>query len=215
MKSMFIAALAATLFAAGPASSASITIDIDQPSSFGFIEQFYAGGTDSLGLAGPDLGVAFGPDAMALRNDETGPFFSGAPSPIGILTAVGSAATMNVAAGFVGEVSFWYSSAEAVQVNVWSGIDGTGSVLKTFQLANNATSGCSASPFCNWEKLSLNLGAGAVGRSITFGDAGAMTGFDNVTVTAVPEPESVVLLAFGLAGLGVAVARKKQQAFRV
>jgi hypothetical protein len=213
MKSMFTAALAAALFTAGPASSAIATLDFDGPTSFASISEYYNGGTDTAGASGSDLGVSFGLDAMALQNDEAGPYFSNAPSPLGILAVIGAEATMNVVAGFTGDVALSYSSNTAVEVRVWSGLDGTGSVLGTFQLANNRGA-CAEFELCNWSPLAITLGAGAVARSITFGDAATVAGFDNVTITAVPEPESVVLLALGLAGLGVAVARKKQQVFR-
>lgn len=214
MKSMYLAALAAALFSAGPASSAIVTIDFDGPTSFASINEYYAGGADSEEAIGPNLGVSFGPDALTIKNDELGPYFSNW-STVGIMGPVGADAAMNVGVGFIGDVSFSYSAVQAVAVNVWSGLNGTGSIVGTFQLAANAAGCAAGAGLCSWSPASITLGSGVVARSITFGDAATtLTGFDNVTITAVPEPESVVLLALGLAGLGV-VARKQQRAIRV
>jgi hypothetical protein len=215
MKSRFIAALAAGLFSAAPAFAAVVTIDFDGPGSFSSIDQYYNGGTNSDGETGPNLGVAFGLDALALRNDDLGPYFSNAPSPIGILTPVGSSAAMNVPIGFAGLVSFYYSSTEARTVHIWSGLDGTGTELGTLNLLANAQNipplDCSDSPFCRWDPVSVNLDAGVVARSITFGDAAGVAGFDNVTITAVPEPGTWALLAVGLAGVGALVRRRSER----
>jgi hypothetical protein len=216
MKYKFIAVLAAGLFSAAPAFAAFVTIDFDGPTSFASIDHYYSGGTDSAGVSGPNLGVSFGLDAMALQNDAAGPYFSNNPTPLGILTPVGPSASMNVATGFNGLTSLYYSSAAATSVSLWSGFDGTGTLLHTFALTANAQDGgCSDSPFCNWTLASFDIGA-AVARSITFGDATG-AGFDNVSVNAVPEPGSLALLAFGLAGMGALLrsgcrARRQQAA---
>lgn len=211
MKSTVIAAAVAALVSVAPASAALVALDFDGPTSFASIAQYYAGGTDGAGVSGPDFGVTFGGDALAFQNDELGPYFSNAPTPLGVMAPVGASAAMNVAAGFSGEISFAYSSTAAAEVRVWSGLDGTGALLHTFNLASNAQSnGCSDSPFCNWNFTSIVIGSGAVAKSITFGDAAALAAFDNVTVTAVPEPGTTALMALGLAGLGGLVARRRK-----
>jgi hypothetical protein len=214
MKSRFIAVLAAGLISASPAFASNITIDFEGPSSFTSIDQYYNGGL----LSGPNLGVSFGLDALELKNDVLGPYFSNAPSPVGVMTPVGAAAVMNVLVGFGfnGEASFYYSysSIAATSVSVFSGLDGTGTLLGSFSLANNAQSnGCSDSPYCNWSLATLAFNG--VARSITFGDAANVAAFDNVTVNIVPEPGSLALLTFGLAGMAIStrsgrLARRKQ-----
>ena len=205
-----IPAAAIALLAATPVFTASaLTIDFETVTSFASIAEYYNGGADSEGNIGPAFGVSFGGDALGLMNGDPDPFFSNAPTPLGVLAPVGPASTMNVAEGLADAVSFFYSSASAVTngVQVWSGLDGTGSVLASFDLAANAQAGgCSSSAFCNFDRLSGAFSG--LARSVSFGNAANAAAFDNITVTAVPEPSVVLLLSLGAAGLLAARRRR-------
>jgi hypothetical protein len=209
MKSILAALLAAGLISTGPTSAALVSFET--PTSFGSINHHYNGGVDSGGLTGTYHGIWFNGDALAVQNDSLGPYFSNAPSPLGVMAPVGADATMNVAAGFAGVASLYYSALDTALVNIWSGYDGTGSLLGAFNLTNNAQNACNDSPFCNWTLASVNLGSN-VARSITFGSAANIAGFDNVSVEIVPVPAALPLLAFGLAGMGAFMRRRKQVA---
>ena len=201
------AAVLLALSAATPAF-ATTTFDFEAVTSFASIADFYNGGTDSAGASGPNLGVSFGGDALGLANDST-TFFSNAPSPIGVMTPVGLDAALDAAAGFAGAVSFYYSSTAAIAnaVQVWSGLDGTGTLLASFNLAANAQSGCTDSPLCHFD-----VAGGAftgVAHSLTFGNAADAAAFDNVTIAMVPEPASSALMALGLAGVAAFARRRR------
>ena len=205
MKWLPTAALA--MFAAAPAFAADTLLDFETVTSFASISEYYNGGTDSAGSAGPALGVSFSADALGLANDAAGPYFSNAPSPVGVMAPVGPDATMSVAAGFLG-VSFYYASSAAVAdaVQVWSGIDGSGTLLASFNLGANAQDGgCSDSAYCHFDLLS-NTFAGTA-HSMTFGNA-AGAAFDNVSIMAVPEPASALLMALGMGCLALVVRRR-------
>jgi hypothetical protein len=203
-----VAALALVLAAPAfsPALAANTVITFETVTSFASIANFYNGGTDSEGFSGPNLGVSFGLDALGLVNDVLGPYFSNAPSAVGVMTPVGPDATMNVAAGFVDSISFYYSSDALANsaVNVWSDLNGTGQLLASFNLVANAqSSGCSDSPFCRFDQL-FSTFAG-VAHSVTFN---APVGIDNIAITQVPEPASALLMALGVAGLLMARRRR-------
>jgi PEP-CTERM motif len=192
-----ITGAALALFAAAPAFAT--TIDFEGVTSFASINDFYNGGTDGAGAAGPNLGFSFTGDALGFVNDGISAGFSNAPSPIGVMAPVGPDATLNVAAGFKDSVGFFYSVATPGTVAVYDGLNGTGTLLGSVSLGNNAQSnGCSDSAFCNWTQTLINFSG--VARSVTFGGA-ASNAFDNISVTPVPEPSAIVLMAVGLVGL--------------
>ena len=202
-----MSALAAPMFAVSPALAQSVLLTFETPTSFASINTHYAGGTDSAGMSGANLGVSFGGDVVAVQNDALGPYFSNAPSLLGVMAPVGPDAFMNVPVGFT-DLSFFYSSNAAVvgAVKVWSGLGGTGTLLASLSLANNAQFRCSSAPFCRFDNLSTTFSG--VARSVGFGDAANVAGFDNVSITAVPEPTTLVLMALGLAGV-VGFARRR------
>ena len=184
----FLSCAAAALALCVTASSHATVLTFETVPSFASIGNFY----------GP--GATFGPDALGLQNDVLGPYFSNAPSPIGIMVPVGADATLNVAAGFA-QYGFWYTSSEALvgAVNIYGGLDGTGTLLASIDLANNAQSnGCTDSPFCNFTEVTGGF-VNDLGRSITFGGGAGAAGFDNVSF--VPEPTSLALVGGALLAL--------------
>jgi len=205
MKLNLIPVLLAGLLSAAPAFSATpVTIDFEGPTSYASIDQYYNGGADSAGAVGVNLGVTFGLDALAFQHDLLS--FSNAPSPVGVMAPVNSDAALNYAAGFTTGAMFYYSSANATSVGVYDGLNGTGNLLGTFSLASNDDSS-----YSNWSLATLTFNGTA--KSIAFGQAAsALTGFDNVTIGAVPEPTEALMLALGLGVVAQVVqrARRKQ-----
>lgn len=193
------AGLALSLFAAAPAMAAPLVIDFETAPSYSSIGDHYA-----------DKGVSFGGDALGLQNDELGPYFSNAPSANGVMFAFGTDATMNVTGGFMDTVSFWYSSTAAALggVSIWSGLNGTGTLLASFDLLGNAQNGCSDTAWCHFDQLSADFAG--VAYSMTF-NGDPTIAFDNIALgsNAVPEPASMLLVSLGLAGLAASKRRRK------
>jgi hypothetical protein len=201
-----ISALAAGFFAA-PAFAAPVTLDFEGTSSFSSIADFYNGGADGNGASGTNFGASFGLDALALQNDVLGPYFSNAPSGSTIMTAVGPDAALNVAEGFANAISFSYSSLAATTVSLFSGLNGTGDLLGTISLdANAQNGGCADSPLCYWGSTTFLFSG--IAKSIQFGSAANVAGFDNVAFAPVPVPAAGWLLMSGL-GLVAGWRRRK------
>ncbi len=170
------------------------------------VGNFYDGG----GLATtPNFGVTFSSDIYALMPTSqggSGNFSStllGTPA-IFIMGTTGSMATgsMNVANGFSSGINFFYTAAFQQTVTVWSGANGTGTVLATITLAAN-DGNCTTVGYCNWTNVGLHF-SGTAG-SVTFSGPANGIGIADITLgqstTAIPEPSAIYLLGTGIAGL--------------
>lgn len=203
--------VAGAVLAANPALAQTFTLDFEGAEGYvNPILDFYNGGTDSLGQSGPNLGVSFTEAAAALSNDLLGPYYSNAPSPITVMYAADATAIMNVAAGFVGGLRFEYSSSQSVldAVQIYSGLNGTGTLLASASLFGNAGIGCTDTAFCRFDLTSVQFAG--VAQSVSFGGGTPNVLFDDVTITAVPEPGTYALFVAGLAAIGLLVRRRRQ-----
>lgn len=162
-------------------------------------------------------GVSFSSNILVLHavgQNGSGAF---APDPtqtpiIFINGVTGSPATgiINVAAGFTTGIQFYFSAGFNESVTVWSGSNGTGTILATLALSPNNLP-CTGFPsYCNWTSASLAFSGKA--KSVTF--AGPANGLGiaditlNSTTSAIPEPSSIYLLATGLGAIGFGGIRR-------
>lgn len=179
------------------------------------VGSFYAGG------AGGSYGITFDSTAYASLASTAGGFgnFQAAPSgTTALYFTAPSTATVNVAGGF-NSFALWYAGIyDPGTVSVYSGADGTGTLLGTTTLGvTSSAAGTTACPaatasYCPFTFASVLFSGTA--RSVVFGGAANEIVFDDltfggVTGTAVtPEPATVALVLVGLSG--VAAARRRR-----
>ena len=198
----------AVLALAMPASAAVFVLDFEGIANGAAVGNFYNGG------GGPNFGVDFSPDTLALIDRDAGGNgnFGNEPTPSTIMFFLNASnAVMNVAAGFTTGFSFFYTSATAATINVYDGLNGTGTLLASIPLVAQYSTSCIGDPngsFCNFTPVGVPFAG--VAKSIDFGGTAALTGYDNVTFGSdtpiVPEPTTLSLLA--LAGAGLAARRR-------
>lgn len=205
----FAIALSSISAMASPGSTYQpITIDFEGVNSFDSIGDYYNGGTDNVGNSGTNHGVSFTPAVMGLANDSVGTYFLNAPSPMNVMFATDDTAFMNVALGFVNAASFYYSSTTSAPnaIQIFSDLNGTGSVLGSFSLNQNTAQNCPGATYCNFEKTTVMFSG--LAKSISFGGNNGNVAFDDVTITPVPEASTYAMLALGLGAMGLFARRR-------
>ncbi len=169
----------------------TIMLDFEGLGNQEAVLEFYNGGTGGNGSGpGTNFGISFSPNSLAIIDADAGGTgnFGGEPSPDTILFfltggAGGTAATMNVPAGFEVGFSFYYSAINNPGiVRVYDGLNATGNVLATLNLPLTPANGA-PDPTGNFSPLvPIGVTFTGVARSVDFGGTVNQVGFDNITL---------------------------------
>jgi len=200
---------AAPLFAS--AGLVSVFFEKTWDPANGDVNGYYNGGTAADGSGGgPNVGISF-VNVSGLSNDALHTYYNKGSlgSSLGVAYAHGSA-FMNMTEAAIGSFAFYYSSPATVTggVKIWSGLNGTGSMLGSIDLGANNTS----ATYDTWTLVSGTFSG--LARSFDFSAIAATpnfkgVAFDDIAVFSVPlpvpEPSAVLLMLVG----GAAVLRAK------
>ena len=211
LKSLVVRTMLATtafIVSAQFALAAPITLTFEGLQNQEAVDNYYNGGLGGNGSGpGPNYGVTFGSDSLALISTADGGSgnFSGNPSGDRVLFFLrGPGDFMNVAAGFSNGLSFYYADQVGFtgSVSIYSGLNGTGTLLATLLLPSTPD------PYTVFVPIGVDF-AGTAESAIFSGSANYIA-FDNITIGAdFPVPEPLSLAAFGAGLIGLGLARRK------
>jgi hypothetical protein len=190
------------------------------------IGNYYDGG------AGPNYGITFSSNAGALcyntptqdcSNTSRGGFGDLNSQGGGLDFLTGSSAYLNDAAGFTTGFSLFHSNPFFTgSVSVYSGLDGTGTLLATIFMDTTPNGACPSSwsdgaNYCPFVASGATFSGTA--QSILFSGTADYIEFDDVTFgsatpgpSGTPEPSSLVLLFTGASAVATQIRRRIKRA---
>jgi hypothetical protein len=207
-----IIGLAILLAVGAVASQATVVLTFSgfqQP--YETILNYYNGGFGGSGSGpGPNYGVVFGADALALPNGTGSNVCCEPGGSTGSMIFLTGADVMNVAAGFTTGFSFYYAAPYYTgSVQVFSGPDGTGTQLASLFLNPNG-SFCGSLTYSCWTPIGVTFSGTA--ESAVFAGTANYIAFSNVTLGSAnpgtPEPGTLIMFGSGVLGLAGVIRRK-------
>jgi hypothetical protein len=197
-------AIAGSIGACGPAFPRTV-LDFEGLSDLESVDNFYS-----------RQGVSFSPNALALIDNDDGGTgnFGGEPSGRTVLFfESGESAIMNVTNGFIRDLSFFYSSPDNTGiVSIYDGLNATGNMLASIQLGQTPRNGAPDptgyySPF-----VPIGTEFWGVGRSVDFRGATRFIGFDDISLTQLPDSKPIPTPAMlpGLLAMGLNAWRRQK-----
>jgi len=199
-----LGAAAVALTASSLASGAIVQMTFEGLQDSELVGGFYNGGSGGFGsTSAQNWGFTFSANSRALIDADQGGTgnFGNEPSPSTILYFNGgSSVTISRAAGFQGVYGYYASFSRAASWAVYSGVEGTGTLLASGNLP--ATGAGNGDPtggnYAEWRSFGQFLASGTDGRSLVLTGVANEIAFDNLTFT-VPAPGALGLL--GVAGI--------------
>ena len=224
MKKSLGSALILLALSATTANAAVVVLNFAGLNGLGYegVGDYYNGGAGSLGsTGGANYGISFGSDAIVGKPQPSGNINSamvpGGAGAQALFFLTGPGDLMNVASGFNTGFSFYYSAPiHPGNVTVWSGLNGTGTLLETIALGLTTdginVAGCEGTNYCPYAAAGGSFTGSA--ESVLFSGttnyiAFADVTFGSATPAPVPIPAAIWMFASGLVGLGA--FRKKFQ----